>query len=271
MNFPAELCRLVTQDPVLDKNDLRALCFVSANFRDEAELLLYVDIRLMNLGQIVSWAKSVIKRPYLGPRTKSLSVTMPPQMSIDLKHLEIIVKAVHLCANMTSLEVLNHTWSLSGSAVNAWIFENHPYRLLYFRNTYFSGTCLNRFFAQQPTIRTLRFYPEGETKYMEYHDSFFPNLITLDTSSTGLDFFSRVYFPHRTIERLKIRMSNATENEELGFIISLSLRPSIKNLSIVRNNGVKGMDIATLMVQVMRVLPRLQLFQLLDNTTHVGL
>lgn len=54
MSFPAELCRLVTQDPVLDKCDLRTLCFVSANFRSEAaELLLYVDIRLINLGQIV--------------------------------------------------------------------------------------------------------------------------------------------------------------------------------------------------------------------------
>lgn len=271
-NFPAELCRLITRDPVLHKSDLRTLCFVSADFRSEAELLLYVRIRLENLGQIVSWAKAVIKRPYLAPRTKSLSVRMPPQMSIDSGHLKVIVKAVDLCVNVVALEVLNDTRSLSGRAVNAWIFENHPYKLLDFRNTYFSGACLKTFFAQQPTIHSLSLYPAQEEQ-LKYHDSLLPNLISLDTSSVGLNSLSRINPPQRTLTQLRIGIFDATEAEELALIETFRSfdGTGIRGLTIARNNGIRGMDLALMILHVIRVLPRLRLFQLLDNTMHVGL
>jgi len=265
MALPAELCGIICRDSQLTRRDLRVLCAVSRTFRDEAERLLYVTVRLLNFRLVRSWSISLVRRPHLALRVRSLSLTMPPSSSLYPADLSKIHKSLRACSNLQALEVLNDGITYEGDSVQSWILEGHSFRLSKFANTYFHPIRLFRFLAQQSDIRilVLRTSDAADIPY-----TILPNLNTIDVSANVLRRFVSGYWEgKRPIAHIQYHLSRSSESDHISTFVVLSrFRETLTSLSLHRHGG---FDIAIVMATVAVQLPELKFFRFIDDNSFV--
>ncbi|PFH53361.1 hypothetical protein AMATHDRAFT_73546 [Amanita thiersii Skay4041] len=268
MSLPPELCGLICQQPVLRRNDLRALCTVSRPFRAEAERLLYSRVTLRCLRHIRSWCVALALRgPYLASRVHHLSLTMPPAIELVPADYSRLIYALSSCLNLAELEVLSDGRSSDGDSSLIWILEGHPWHLSKFTNTYFPLSSLRSFFDSQSNMQTLVLRTSTRESTLE---SALPkllprNLTTLDTSAAVLRSVATSSAMH--IRRLQYHMAHARGEEELPTFVALTrLSQTLTSLSIVRHGRDEGMDVAVVAACIAAQLPHLRYFRLIDNT-----
>ena len=163
--LPPEICSLICTSPLLSHSDLLALCHVSRSFRAEAERILYTSINLPTPSRraLNSWCTSLIRRPHLGARIQTLSLTMPSQTSLQADDLSRLTHALHLCINLRNLSISDGEPPFLGNAVQAWVLEGHTFTLQKFTNTYFTTTMLRDFLDSQKSLTTLSHRPSSST------------------------------------------------------------------------------------------------------------
>ena len=270
--FPQEICGIICQDPVLDRRDLRALCFVSRGFRDEAERLLYVAARVRGARRIRSFCVSLAWRPHLALRVRKLMLFMPLQMDLEAEDLSRIMHALHLCLNLRDLYVLEDSdraiHGKTGDAVQRWILDGHEFKLRRFVNAYFQPQVLVEFLRAQPTIETLGIQCRGNAGVCGVP---LPMLKNLDCSAAVVQEFTTVSGIPRNFERLQFEFAQSTDVEELAtFVALLQFKASLKSLSITRREGQNGLDIAVLTACVAAQLPDIKYLRIVDYTTRVS-
>jgi len=271
--FPQEICGIICQDPVLDRRDLRALCFISRGFRDEAERLLYVAARVRGARRIKSFCVSLAWRPHLALRVRKLMLFMPPQMDLEAGDLSRIMYALHLCVNLRDLYVLEDgdraiPGKKTGDAVQRWILDGHEFKLKRFVNAYFQPQILVGFLRAQPTIEMLGMQCRGNAGISGVP---LPMLKNLDCSAAVVQEFSSVLGIPRNFERLQFEFVQSTDVEELAtFVALLQFKATLKSLSITRREGQNGLDIAVLTACVAAQLPDIKYLRIIDYTTRVS-
>uniref|UniRef100_A0A8H7XNT3 Uncharacterized protein n=1 Tax=Psilocybe cubensis TaxID=181762 RepID=A0A8H7XNT3_PSICU len=269
--LPQELCGIICQDPALDNADLHNLCFVSHNFRAEAERLLYTSVRLRDTRRIKSYCLSVARRPYLALRTKSLTLRLPPQLNLEADDLARIVTALRLSVNLKELNVLKDFYhgpiGKYGDAVQWWILDGHKFKLRKFTNSYFQPQMLVGFLKSQPGITTLVLKCKD---LAEICDAPLPLLTTLDCSAGVVQEFSMPSWHPRKIKRLQFHLEDSTDVEELATFVALTqFSSSLKSLSIRRRSSRHGLDLAVLTACVASQLPDIKYLRIVDNSTRL--
>lgn len=272
LTVPPEICGIICQDPGLARYDLHNLCSVARSFRAEAERLLYTAVALRGVRRIKAFCITLARRPYLALFLKKLTLSMPPQMDFEADDLSRIMHALHLSVNLKELNVLQDTSrdvpDKSGDAVHMWILEGHDFRLDKFSNFYFKPYLLVNFLKQQSTIETLTIGCKGNA---EICGAELPNLANLDSSAAVIQEFSVSSWYKRTFQRLQLGFEHSTDVEELATFVALTqFKDTLKSLSIRREDGGNGLDIAVLTACVAAQLPDVKYLQIMDYTTRVS-
>ena len=268
MALPAEICGMICQDPQLTRRDLRVLCAVSRTFRDEAERILRTVVRLPNLRLILSWSRSLVRRPHLALPVRSLSLTFPSPTSFYPAELIKVHRSLRACSNLQTLEVLNDGKVLhdektdSRGSCQGWVLEGHSFRLSKFTNTYFDQFYLFRFLDQQSDIHTL-VSPTWKAENVPH--SILPNLCTIHVSSNALgQLASWSSERKRPIAHVQYDLSHSSsEYHQISTFVALGrFRETLTNLSLRRCGG---LSLTATMATVAVQLPGLKFFRFLDE------
>ncbi|KAJ3502898.1 hypothetical protein NLJ89_g8679 [Agrocybe chaxingu] len=269
--LPQEICGIICKEVGIEY--VHNLCLLSHSFRHEAERLLYVDPWVVGMRAVKSWCFAVNRRPYLAHGIQWLTIFLPPQLDFEADDLTHLYSALHHCVNLTELYVHMHVPTLPGNAlakisneVQAWILEDHPFKLKSFKNSYFRPNTLAKFLRSQPTIKTLMLKNSGPAGI---NDVPMPNLRNLECSSGTLQELSMPSWHPRRITRLEYKLDCASDVEELGtFVAVTQFAETLKSLSIYRHstaNG-RGLDVAVLAACVAAQVPDIKFLQILDRT-----
>ncbi|EDR13147.1 uncharacterized protein LACBIDRAFT_322616 [Laccaria bicolor S238N-H82] len=278
--LPPEICSLICTSPLLSHSDLLALCHVSRSFRAEAERILYTSINLPTPSRraLNSWCTSLVRRPHLGARIHSLSLTMPSQTSLQADDLTRLTHALHLCINLRDLTILDGEPPFLGNAVHAWVLEGHTFALQKFTNTYFTTTMLRDFLEGQKSLTTLSHRPSSST-HLVLGTRFprretLPNLTTLNTSAAIIRELAKVASePWKSIKRLQYFLENPKEEDELATFVALTSFGPLESLSIERwqEKTQVGMDVAIIAACAAAQMPTLKYLRIMDYTCLVRL
>ncbi|KAF9005407.1 hypothetical protein BDQ17DRAFT_1540798 [Cyathus striatus] len=276
MAFPPEICSLICRDEVLTRADLCSLAAVSRAFRVEAERLLYMGVILSELKHIKTWCRTLKRRPYLSLRTYVLSITMPPQADLQSDDLTMLINALKVCSKLKDLRILkDNSMSSSGDAINGWILEGHPFKLMRFTNTYFRPHVLRNFFLQQPDIRFLDFHTKATfhcqyTCCLDLPPEGLPLLRTLKTHSCILQSFQHSWWP-ANLHHLHYDLHQSSEDEELlGIVALIRIADTLKSLSIRRTCTKGGIDISVMAECIASQIPNLKYLRIIDSSVGSG-
>ena len=278
--LPPEICSLICTSPLLSHSDLLALCHVSRSFRAEAERILYTSINLPTPSRraLNSWCTSLIRRPHLGARIQSLSLTMPSQTSLQADDLTRLTHALHLCINLRDLSILDGEPPFLGNAVQAWVLEGHTFTLQKFTNTYFTTTMLRDFLDSQKSLTTLSHRPSSSTHVTIGtrlpRTETLPNLTTLNTSAAIIRELGQADFESwESVKRLQYFSENPREEDELATFVALTSFGPLESLSIERwqEKTQAGMDVAIIVACVAAQMPNLKYLRIMDHTYLVRL
>ena len=161
-SFAPELCSLICQNPILNRRDLNAICFISHTFRREAQRVLsYRFPCLRGASHVKSWCLSLKRIPHLALNVQDLILFLPPQQSLYVEDVERLKKALQMCVNLKELSVFfqhpRRPHQLYSSSIHT-LFDL-PFTLTRFANGYFDQ---NRdfvsFLRSQKKLETLEMH-----------------------------------------------------------------------------------------------------------------
>ena len=278
--LPPEICSLICISPLLSHSDLLTLCHVSRSFRAEAERILYTSINIPTPSRraLNSWCTSLTRRPHLGARITTLSLTMPSQTSLQADDLTRLTHALHLCINLRELTILDGEPPFFGNAVQAWVLEGHTFTLQKFTNTYFTTNMLRDFLESQKSLITFSHRPSSSAHIIDGtrlpRKETLPNLATLDTSAAIVRELAQVDLePWKSVKRLQYFLENPREEDELATFVALTSFGPLESLSIERwqEKTQVGMDVAIIAACVAAQMPNLKYLRIMDYTYPVRL
>lgn len=243
--IPQEICGLICQDSVLTQPDLYALSLVSRAFREEAQRLLYISVKLGSKRNIKSFCGKIIAYPYLIEPLDKLVIHMPPQGDLQVNELSRIMKMLHLCTNLKHLHVLHDgpEWmqNKAGKAMQVWILNGHAFKLKTFVTLYFSELVLDLFLVNQPTIEIL--IVESEKRMGVQWSFSLPRLRKLSCSTEVMQTLTKIPGGQDIkLEQLHLTFVKLLVEDEWEMLNLLKYyRKTLKSLSITRYRNEVGM------------------------------
>ncbi|KAF8805073.1 hypothetical protein BYT27DRAFT_6683225 [Phlegmacium glaucopus] len=209
--FPPEICSLICQDPIFERRDLNSICFISHNFRREAQRLLSFRFPcLRGAGRIRAWCLSLKRRPHLAPGIEGLVLLLPQQIAFHPDDFARLIQALRTCINLKELLVLSQSRrpGLQDYSTSVYMLDNLPFKLTKFVNDYFiQDDVLKNFLNSQTTLQTLQLH-SGEA--FSHSDMFLPCLKTL---ACATQFFYQSLSPFgiqaQQVERLRLDFENS--------------------------------------------------------------
>ncbi|KAF8805074.1 hypothetical protein BYT27DRAFT_7258659 [Phlegmacium glaucopus] len=229
--FPPEICSLICQDPILKRRDLNSICFISHNFRREAQRLLSFRFPcLRGAGRIKSWCLSLKRRPHLASGVEDLVLLLPQEVAFHADDMTHLIQALKMCMNLKELSVLsqNRRCGLQDHSTSVYMLDNLPFKLTKFVNDYFiQNDELAQFLDSQTTLQTLQLHSGETSSHLAIY------LPCLKTLACAAQFIDRSWSPMgNPLERLRLDFERSREVSERAILDSaFDFHPSYTKLT----------------------------------------